>query len=149
VVRSIDVYPTLLELAGVPSPDLLQGRSLVPLLAGGGGGAAPSAFASFEEPGDEPPRRSYALRKGPHKLQRRPDGSFVLHDLERDPRELEDRFGAEPETVVNLGAELDRWLDDERTLQALVARGESRDLTPEVVDQLRELGYVEDLEDEQ
>src|SRR6476646_10772093 len=33
VVESIDIYPTLCELAGVLQPDGLEGRSLAPLLA--------------------------------------------------------------------------------------------------------------------
>jgi N-sulfoglucosamine sulfohydrolase len=34
MVSQLDVYPTLCEVAGVPPPDHLQGRSLVPLTTG-------------------------------------------------------------------------------------------------------------------
>jgi arylsulfatase A-like enzyme len=33
LIQAIDFYPTLVELAGLPKPDGLEGRSLVPLLA--------------------------------------------------------------------------------------------------------------------
>jgi arylsulfatase A-like enzyme len=35
IVVNVDFAPTFLELAGVPAPERMQGRSLVPLLAGG------------------------------------------------------------------------------------------------------------------
>jgi arylsulfatase A-like enzyme len=150
VVRSIDVYPTLAQLAGVEPPPVVQGRSLVPFWTDAPAPPPASAFASFEEPVEEagsgPPRRSYAVRLGRHKLEQRPDGSVVLYDLERDPLELEDRVGSDPETVLNLKAELDRWLAEETALGALVARGETRELSPEVLEQLRELGYVKEEE---
>ena len=146
VVRSIDVYPSVAQLAGVEPPELVQGRSLVPFWTGPPPPPA-SAFASFEEPGADSSRRAHAVRLGPHKLQQRFDGSLALYDLERDPRELEDRLAAEPESVLNLRAELERWLAEERALGALVARGEIRELTPDVLEQLRELGYVEDGEE--
>jgi arylsulfatase A-like enzyme/Flp pilus assembly protein TadD len=39
-VRLLDILPTVLELLGVPIPNDVQGRSLVPLFAAGKGGAA-------------------------------------------------------------------------------------------------------------
>ena len=42
---SIDIAPTLLELAGVDVPEMMQGRSLVPLLSGDAVGWRKSAFA--------------------------------------------------------------------------------------------------------
>jgi arylsulfatase A-like enzyme len=153
VVRSIDVYPTLTELAGAETPDVVQGRSLLPLVRGE---PLPpvSAFASFEPRREgagveaEPLAKAHAVRLGRHKLQQRPDGALVLYDLERDPQEREDRLADEAKTVQTLRGELESWLAEESALAALVARGEARELPPEVLEQLRELGYVEALEEE-
>jgi hypothetical protein len=46
-VRSVDIMPTVLELLGVAAPDGLDGRSLVPLMAGEGDGAAPGPAWSY------------------------------------------------------------------------------------------------------
>ena len=46
-VSMIDVLPTILELAGLPQPDVLQGRSLAPLLRGGELEPRPVIFDEF------------------------------------------------------------------------------------------------------
>src|SRR2546428_2763530 len=43
--RTIDIMPTVLDVAGLPIPRDLQGVSLVPRLRGGGGGPAPLAYS--------------------------------------------------------------------------------------------------------
>ena len=37
VVSMIDVLPTVLDLVGLPTPEVMQGQSLAPLLLGEGG----------------------------------------------------------------------------------------------------------------
>ena len=44
LVELIDIAPTLLDLAGVPHPPRMQGRSLLPILAGECGAGRPSRF---------------------------------------------------------------------------------------------------------
>ena len=46
-VSMIDVLPTLLDLLGLPPPDITEGRSLVPLLTGGTLPEAPVVFDEF------------------------------------------------------------------------------------------------------
>ena len=47
LVANIDVAPTLLNLAGITVPTLMDGHSLVPLLTGGSGGAGSTWRTSF------------------------------------------------------------------------------------------------------
>lgn len=86
-------------------------------------------------------RRIRSLRIGPHKFIWGSDGVHELYDLERDPREAENRLASEPELAARL----------EQTLEALVDRHAkavpppaSPDpvVDPEVEESLRELGYV-------
>ena len=44
LVLNIDIAPTLLDLAGLPVPAMMQGRSLVPLLEGADSGTPPAAY---------------------------------------------------------------------------------------------------------
>lgn len=136
VTRSIDLFPTLAAVAGAEPPPVLQGRSLVPLLADPAASLpAVSAFSSFGG-------HLHAVRMGRYKLiagwRRTPE----LYDLESDPYEHHDLRDAEPETARRLQAELRRWLEEEERLAAETAPVEKRELPPEVVDELRALGYL-------
>jgi arylsulfatase A-like enzyme len=79
-VSLMDVYPTLAELAGLPLPDYVDGRSLVPLL---------------EEPTmdwDHPTLSTYGYKNHAvvgrrYKYIRYEDGSEELYDLVADPNE--------------------------------------------------------------
>lgn len=91
--QSIDYAPTMIEMAGLPIPDNIQGRSLVPLLHGN----IPDDWRDdifhdyiFEMyPGDIP--KNIAVRTERYKLVRytAPRPQFEqLFDLERDPLEI-------------------------------------------------------------
>jgi arylsulfatase A-like enzyme len=91
LVQNLDLAETFLDLAGVPIPDAMQGRSLVPLLRG----RAPSDWRDaiyyqyFEYPGWHMVRRHYGVRTRTHKLIHYYEiGEWELFDLEADPHEL-------------------------------------------------------------
>ena len=136
VVRSIDLYPTLAALAGGKPPDVLQGCNLLPLVLGDSAGFEPlTAFASFQ--GVE-----HVVRDGPYKFNHKPNGRRELFDLRRDPLELRDVAADQPDVAQRLEQRLAQWLHEEERLRQVVAEAPTRELTPEVIEQLRALGYV-------
>jgi uncharacterized sulfatase len=111
---SFDLFPTCLELAGIPLPGdrILDGRDLMPVLAG----ASPSAHDAlfFYDT-----RTLLAVRRGRWKYHRRfrtdnagyfplKQGPF-LFDLERDPNESYSLIDLEPGIAAELAATLDAW----------------------------------------
>ncbi len=135
VVESIDVMPTLLELAGIPSPQGIQGRSLLPLVKGQPAGP----FRAFSESPFYGGRRAISL--GNHRLLlSRADGSREFYDLSVDPLEQEDLASQEPPELSRLADGLDSW---QAMLDALGAYdAEGAELDPELESQLRALGYL-------
>jgi arylsulfatase A-like enzyme len=137
-----DLAPTLLELAGVAAPPRLPGRSLVPAIRGGDLSDRPYVVETKGRPvGDRvsdggSPRAVYL---GPYKLVDASEG-VALYDVSGsagEGRKLE--AGAHPAVVGRARGHLDAY-----------ARGEVAppstdvgDLTPERVEELRALGYVE------
>jgi arylsulfatase A-like enzyme len=92
LVELIDLVPTLLEALGLPVPDNVQGRSLLPILHGSGCDAAHRAFVRSEyHDALDRANASHAnmLYDGRHKLAVY-HGSPVgeLYDLENDPHEF-------------------------------------------------------------
>jgi uncharacterized sulfatase len=77
-VELLDVYPTVVELAGLPAVVGLDGQSLGPLLSrpdGPGRGAA----VSYRRV--QPPERAFSLRTETARYTLWPDGSEELYDL--------------------------------------------------------------------
>jgi len=72
IVESIDLYPTLCELAGLPIPDFLHGNSLMPLLKDP---AAKSDGMAISYHGN-----ARSLRTATHRLIKHRDGFLELYD---------------------------------------------------------------------
>jgi N-acetylglucosamine-6-sulfatase len=117
---SIDLAPTLLEMAGVEIPGDMQGRSLVPLLRGEHPQDWRNSFL-IEYYSDTVMRRLVtmgyqAVRTDDWKYIRYTDleGMDELYDLKSDPYEIENIINA-PEAQVrlqDLKAELKRLLEE-------------------------------------
>lgn len=115
-VISTDIYPTLLEMAGLPlrAEQHVDGVSLVPLMAPGGGLAERALywhFPHYSNHGMQSP--GSAIRVGPYKLlEYFENGTVQLFDVEHDPGERQDLAAREPERVERLREDLRRWRAD-------------------------------------
>lgn len=168
-VASIDIMPTILELSHLPVPEDIQGRSLLPLMAAArdmkeGRGSTLDEVAArygwsrravFSEKaeathrGSPPPRdlESYAVIldgwKLIHNIQAPDDRpEFELFRHAEDPLNLENVGADHPEVVDRLRAEIDSWR--ETTLAArLPEEVDTQGLSPEELERLRGLGYIQ------
>jgi arylsulfatase A-like enzyme len=108
-----DFAPTFLDVAGVPVPAEMQGRSLVPLFRG----ERPRDWRKswyyryYHDPGDHNTRAHYGVRTDTHKLIHYwKQGEWEMYDLRKDPQEMRNLY-AEPGQqgrVAELKAELQR-----------------------------------------
>ena len=135
LARSLDIAPTILDLAGVPIPAVMMGQSLW-------SAATPPASAFAEE--DFEGNVITALRTPAHKLiLANPDNprslpAEELFDLAADPGEHQDLLAAQPDLAQALRATLREVVT--LALERAVA-GESGSLDAAVQEKLHNLGY--------
>ncbi len=145
-VQLIDLYPTVLDLLGIELSHDIQGRSLVPLLAGGEAPPARKAFSentnvrAFERKSIRTERFKY-IRSIPKKnAPSDAEEYFELYDLLKDPAEQVDLAGGFPELVAALRQEMRALRQGEGQLLDEVPEG----ISPELRRQLEALGYLGD-----
>jgi len=111
-VISADLYPTLLELSGIPPPpgQALDAVSLVPLLEATGAIPERPLFWHYPHYSNQGGRPAGALRSGTWKLvEWFEDGRVELFDLSTDPGEDKDLAAARPEKAAALTKQLADW----------------------------------------
>ena len=87
IVQAIDIYPTLVELCGLPVPEGLEGRSLAPLLADPQAAWDHPAFTIWSEDGRTP--TGVAVRTEQWRYAEFDDGrAAMLLDEAADPHEV-------------------------------------------------------------
>ncbi len=95
-VETLDVYPTIVELAGLPAVAGLDGRSLGSLLESpDGSGRGPAV--SYRRV--QPPERAFSMRTESTRYTLWPDGSEELYDLRSRAAEAEN-LAARPERAI-------------------------------------------------
>ncbi|KAG9487997.1 hypothetical protein GDO78_007676 [Eleutherodactylus coqui] len=113
IVSLVDLYPTMLELAGVPTPLHISGYSLLPLLhARSNNDIIPElhpnwALSQFH--GSDANASTYMLRENDWKYIAYSDGDSVppqLFDLLKDPEELNNVAAQFPEVVRSMEKKL-------------------------------------------
>ncbi len=108
-VRTIDFLPTLLDLAGIPVPAGIQGRSLVPLFKDQA--LSPEPALAFRCLSLKKEHYEYAFRDSREKLfLQMPVMRFELYDLLRDPDEEHDLSSADPQRTRDLFLRLDAMI---------------------------------------
>jgi N-acetylglucosamine-6-sulfatase len=110
-VVSIDLAPTVLDVAGVPIPNHVQGKSLKPLMTGAATSIHDAILIEFyghENPFPWTANLDYrVIRKGKYKYIRwiRFENEAELYDLEADPYELTNRIADADMAIVLKGLE--------------------------------------------
>jgi arylsulfatase A-like enzyme len=140
-VRLLDLAPTLLEFAGVPIPEEMEGVSLLPLLEGREI-ELPAVFVVETEYRDMNKIGAYA-KEWNYVLSRDRHDGVSPRELQRAGQtengsrtNLAQRF---PRAASQLAAYLERW---ERAHPKARPTPQRRVLSPEEREQLRALGYL-------
>lgn len=134
LARLVDVVPTLLDLAGLPAPKGIDGRSLKPAIASGRTGtkeAYQETLLPWNSFGWSP---LYGLRTDSFHLVHAPKDE--LYEPASDPRETSDLSHKQPEKVAGLLEQLDAYPYKK------AAAGKPAEVSPELREQLESLGYV-------
>ena len=146
VVRNVDIWPTILDLAGLPPLPQTDGTSLVPLMEAAAKQQkveTPVSMAYIDQTWgnlENEPAPLISITEGHRRIlyrERQPEFLEVF-DRESDPKELRNLQASPPEWVGPLRQELDRQLEQP------IPWGKASEV--EVDDmargQLRALGYV-------
>jgi arylsulfatase A-like enzyme len=116
LVNTPDIYPTVLQLAGLPlKPEQhMDGQSFYNALTGKGVDEDKAIFWHHPHYRDDSPGvPASVVRRGNYKLIRHYDsGSTELFNLADDPSEKQDLSQINPETSRELNALLDAWFGD-------------------------------------
>jgi arylsulfatase A-like enzyme len=154
LTRSIDLFPTILELADIEhESSQFQGVSLVPLADGGSGVEELILYGGQEEPWDTDTK---VMRTLTHKyiMNGKNRGGYALksgepeelYDLRKDPGEKENIIGTEISIFQRMNDDMTRWADGCIALRSEIvptelAEGKKR-IDQKSVETLKSLGYI-------
>ncbi len=111
-VNTIDIYPTLMDYAGIDCKEELDGVSLRPILEGGNIQDRPM-FWHYPHYGGSGGDPSSIIRDGEWKLiYYHEDGHCELYNLVQDPSERNDVASNHPELLDKMQARLKAWLTE-------------------------------------
>jgi arylsulfatase A-like enzyme len=162
MVSMLDALPTILDLIGLPLPEIMQGQSLAPLLLGQGevedrpvvldqfwvdpetnefrgvleviDGRWGASLEINPEPPEEDEDEFAAMRRRPVPL--------LLYDLWNDPMCLHSIHEERPDLVEKYTAFLEEQWEAHLALGQYFTPGKDVVLTPEQLEMLRTLGYI-------
>ena len=154
--ESVDMMPTVLELAGITPPEAAQGQSLLPLIVDPDGVSDFGAIrrAAFSERIVAPaisfmglPHDSYSIILDGWKLIQNENQAedwpeFELYDHVKDPINLNDVVEDHPDIVANLTTELSTWREWAVSLRPPPDTEAIESLSADEIARLRSLGYI-------
>ncbi len=138
-VENVDIMPTLLGLLGIDVPKVVQGKSLVPLLAGDRAGDDRMAYSESYYP-----RYHYgwselkSLRTARFQYIQAPRPE--LYDVIRDPMERTNIFGRNSSQAERFVREMKRI--EERSAAGGETSKAPRQMDDDALEKLKALGYV-------
>jgi len=163
-VSMIDMLPTILDLADLPMPEVMQGQSLAPLLLGEAGWEPrPVILDQFDTDDDGTGRRTgrfwgrievidgrwgaslqinHPLDQGRYTTPPRSPPAVLLFDLWTDPNCLHSLHEERPDLVEKYTKFLEEQLEAHLALGRHLTPSEAPPLTPEQLEALRSLGYI-------
>ena len=142
-VELIDIMPTLIEMAGLPLPPGIQGKSLLAALRGAPAPAAlPAIFSQRRDPADS--AFSSTVFDGRWKLIDDTAGKrLMLFDLSTDPNEASPIATGREDVLNRLSLSLAGWSTSNLSLYDTIRPDDSRPLDAETERRLRSLGYIQ------
>jgi arylsulfatase K len=123
VVSLIDIFPTLMDMAGVPQPAGLDGESLMPLLTGTRATGRDWAHAMYT--GFSCNTTMYMLRRGDWKYVAYPGYGPQLFNLRDDPDEVKNLAAARKDMVKEMDTRLMDILDYHEVHRRVIAYDKS------------------------
>jgi arylsulfatase A-like enzyme len=138
-VGHVDILPTLRDLLGLPPDPRNVGWSLAALLRTGAWSRGDRPLLAHLKQFDEK-QEIRAVVFGRHKLIERRPGRAELYDVEADPGETRDLAAVHPDIVARLRDTYDRT---EASATRYAQSNRDTALSPEAIEKLRALGYVQ------
>jgi arylsulfatase A-like enzyme len=135
LVRLVDVYPTILDLAELPIPAGIQGKSL--LSSGSDGDRLVYAEGSVDFPDVG---MATAVTRDWKYIKNTRNRGDELYNLAADPKEHHNLIAARPDKAVELQQQMQDMLRHRKTLKK--PRKNERQLDKKTEEKLRSLGYV-------
>ena len=145
-VQEIDIFPTLLDLIGIPVPESALGKSLKEFLFYPKSVELPLHDAIFAETKEDLILKS--MIDGNWKLIHLGEEwtispkEYELYDLQNDPAEHKNLIYRNPVATHYLMNKFERWVQGQKLLAHLSKEGLEKELTEEDIEELRALGYI-------
>lgn len=145
-ISTIAMAPSLLEMAGIETPEAMEASSLLPLVDG-----VEEAESVFSESGYQVDfmlsvrDRKWKLIHVPNEIDRllMTGSEFELYNLEEDPAELRNLYDREDEVATRLRKALEQWSKPWIKRAYRIPDRSASQPDQATVDRLRSLGYLQ------